>query len=131
MGDFDAHLFTIDETSLALREYRPAERTASFSSEKGNVQHLPLSEAFLGRQAGSARSLSVRLRSREPFRTRLQAPAWADENVCTPAIYLPAGLRGGRTRVRPGGAVLRIMDVIFYNPIALSGPEGPTLPEGE
>jgi len=40
VGDFDAHLFTIDETSLALREYRPAERTASFSSEKGNVQHL-------------------------------------------------------------------------------------------
>ncbi len=75
MGDFDAHLFTIDETSLALREYRPAERTASFSSEKGNVQHLPLSEAFLGRQAGSARSLSVRLRSGEPFHPRLQAPA--------------------------------------------------------
>jgi len=47
------------------------------------------------------------------------------------SLELPVGQRGGRTRVRPGGAVLRIMDVIFYNPIALSGPEGPTLPEGE
>ena len=23
---------------------------------------------------------------------------WSDENICTAAIYLPAGLRGGRTR---------------------------------
>ena len=37
---------------------------------------------------------------------------WTDENVGTAAIYLPAGRRGGRTRQRPGGAVLLLKDVI-------------------
>ena len=46
----------------------------------------------------------------------------------TSAIYFPVGRSDAQ---RPGGAVLRLIDVTpLANRIALSGPGGPTLPEG-
>ncbi len=90
---------------------------------------LPQNDISICGRNDSLNGIAFNAQPEAPASADLAGLAWSDENVRTSGIYLPAGRSDGVAAAWGSFAIDR--RAFFTNRITLSGPERPTLPEGE